>query len=200
MSTFWKGVLAVLTFAVVVSLVTLFSGSRPVGSENLIGRELPAFAAPLATSDLDGDANVYTEAQAEAAGATAACDVQLKGAFNSCRDMPGDAVIVFWNASKPECVSQIDTLQAFAEANSDVDVVAIAFENTKAEVAELVKKRGWTIPVAVDRDGALASLYAVAGCPSVFWSRDQQTTAVKLGVQSEQQLSSGFEPTAEAAD
>lgn len=196
MNAFWKGVLAVLTFAVVVSLVTLFSGSRPVGSENLVGRALPDFAAPLATGDLSGDANIYTEAQAESVDATAACDVELEGSFNSCRDLPGDAIIVFWNVSKPECVKQIDQLQQYADANKDVDVVAIAFENSKSEVADLVAEKGWTIPVAIDRDGALASLYAVAGCPSVFWAKDQKTTAVKLGVQTEQQLADGFGPTA----
>lgn len=199
MSAFWKGVLAVLTFAVVVSLVTLFSGSRPVGSENLIGRALPEFAAPLTIGGLDGDANVYTKAQAEAVDATAACDVDLEGSFNSCRDLPGDAIVVFWNVSKPECVEQVDQLQSFANSNEGVSVVAVAFENTKAEVAEVVVREGWTIPVAVDRDGALASLYAVAGCPSVFWTRDQKTTAVKLGVQTEQQLADGFGPTSESS-
>ena len=60
MTTFWKVVIALLAIGVVVSLVTLFTGSRPVGSENLIGTPLPDFAAPLASGTQNADANIYT--------------------------------------------------------------------------------------------------------------------------------------------
>ncbi|MGB0873310.1 MAG: peroxiredoxin family protein [Solirubrobacterales bacterium] len=193
MNAFWKGVTALLVIAVVVSLVTLFGGSRPVGSENLIDRPLPAFAAPLALGELDGDANVFTEAQAEAEDATAACDVTLPDAFNSCKELDGRAIIVFWNATKPECIEQVNVLQDVVAQNPKLNVVAVAFNNSKPDVAEVVRRQGWTLPVAVDRDGAVASLYAVTGCPSVFWSEDQQTTTVKLGTQTAKQLLEPFE-------
>lgn len=192
MSTLWKGITAVLVIAVLVSLATLYGGSKPIGSENLIDRELPAFAAPLADGSLDGDANVYTAAQAKAEDATAACDVELKGSFNSCKELPGDAIIVFWNSTKPECVEQVDRLETAATKKPDLNVVAVAFENDKSEAAAAQQQNGWQIPVAVDRDGAVASLYAVTGCPSVFWAKNQQTTAVKLGLQTVEQLLQPF--------
>lgn len=192
MSTLWKGITALLVIAVLVSLATLYGGSKPVGSENLIDRPLPAFATPLATGELDGDANVFTAAQAEAEDATAACDVQLEGSFNSCTELPGDAIIVFWNSTKPECVEQVDRLEVAAKRKSDLSVVAVAFENDKAEAAQAQQQNGWKIPVAVDRDGAVASLYAVTGCPSVFWASDQETTAVKLGLHTVEQLLQPF--------
>lgn len=188
MSTLWKGLIALLALATVVSLVTLFGGSRPIGSENLIGKALPGFAAPLADGPLDGDSNVFTPAQADSADATAACDVELVGAFNSCRDLPDRAIVVFWNTDKSECVRQIDLLQQATERDPKLNVVALAFDNEKPEVARVAKENDWSVPVAVDRDGAVASLYAVTGCPSVFWALDQQVSDVKLGVQSTQAL------------
>lgn len=200
MSTLWKGITAILVIAVLVSLATLYGGSKPIGSENLIDRPLPAFAAPLADGDLDGDANIFTAAQAEAEDATAACDVTLKGSFNSCTQLPGDAIVVFWNSTKPECVTQVDRLEQAAAKRRDLSVVAVAFENSKTEAAEAKAQNGWKIPVAVDRDGAVASLYAVTGCPSVFWASDQKTTAVKLGLQSVEKLLEPFSGATAASD
>lgn len=193
MSTLWKGITALLVIAVLTSLATLYNGSKPIGSENLVGRPFPAFAAPLAIGDLDGDANVFTAAQAEAEDATAACDVELPGSFNSCKELPGKAIIVFWNSTKAECVEQIDRLQQAADQNRDLNVVAVAFENDKASAAQAQRENGWKIPVVVDRDGAVASLYAVTGCPSVFWANEQKATAVQLGIQTIQQLLQPFE-------
>jgi hypothetical protein len=33
-------------------------------------------------------------------------------------------------------------------------------------VRELVRQRGWKLPVGYDRDGAVAALYRVGGCPT----------------------------------
>lgn len=189
MNTLGKALIALLAIGTVISLVTLFAGSGPVGSENLIGQKLPDFAAPLATSDLDGDSNVYTPAQAKANDATAACAVELEGAFNSCRDLKGEAVVLFWNTSKDECVGQVDTLNELAAKNPGLNTVAVAFDNTKNSVRETTLERRWKIPVAVDRDGAAASLYSVTGCPSVFFAEDGVITGVKLGTQSAAELS-----------
>lgn len=192
MSTLWKGVTALLALAILVSLATLYGGSKPIGSENLVGKPLPAFAAPLAEGELDGDANIFTEPQAEAEDATAACDVSLEGSFNSCKQLKGESIIVFWNTTKPECVTQVDRLQEAAAQKPDLSVVAVAFEDTKSEAAAAQSQNRWTIPIAVDRDGAVASLYAVTGCPSVFWAKDQETTVVKLGIQTVDQLLEPF--------
>jgi hypothetical protein len=177
-----------LAIAAVVSLVILFSGQGPVGSENLIGKPLPDFAVPLATSDLDGDSNIFTPEQAKATDNTAACDVTLEGSINSCEALKGDAMLVFINSNRDECVRQIDVLDEYAASNPDVNVLAVAFEEDKAPVKELVENEGWKIPVAVDRDGATASLYSVTGCPTVFAAQDGEVTAVKLGVQDEAAL------------
>jgi peroxiredoxin len=192
MNNFWKVVIALLAIGVLVSLYTLFSGSRPVGSENLIGKPLPDFAAPLADGTQTGDSNVYTEPQAKAAKSTAACDVNLPGVFNSCKDLTGDAIVTFWNTTKGECVTDVATLNDFAAANPKVNVVAVSFDQTEATVRDFMKTKDWKIPVAIDRDGAVAALYSVAGCPSTYFSHNGDITGVKLGVLSAAQLAQGL--------
>lgn len=192
MTTFWKVVIALLAIGIVVSMVTLFAGSRPVGSENLVGTPLPDFAAPLASGDSSADANIYTEAQAKVADSTAACDVDVPGAFNSCRDLTGSATVMFWNSTKAECVSEVEELDAFARSNPDVNVVAVAFEQSVEDVRKFMATKDWRLPVAIDSDGAVAGLYAVAGCPSTFFVRDGQVTGVKLGALSSAQLKAGL--------
>jgi hypothetical protein len=191
MNTFWKVVIALLAIGIVVSLYTLFNGARPVGSENLIGKPLPDFAAPLSIGTQTGDANVYTPAQAKAVHSTAACAVDIPAVFNSCRDLPGMAIVIFWNTTKGECVRFLDTLGKFVNTNSDVHPVAVAFDQTEATVREFMASKDWRFPVAIDRDGAVAGLYSVAGCPSTFFARNGQITGVKLGVLSAAQLEQG---------
>ncbi|MGK2877193.1 MAG: TlpA family protein disulfide reductase [Solirubrobacterales bacterium] len=200
MTTFWKVVVALLAIGVVVSLVTLFAGSRPVGSENLVGTRLPDFAAPLASGSSTADANIFTAAQAKAAKSTAACAVELPGAFNSCRDLTGEAIVMFWNSTKSQCVSEVEVLDAFADANPDVNVATVAFDQTVEDVRKFVTTKDWKLPVAIDGDGAVAGLYAVAGCPSTYFVRDGEVTGVKLGALSPAQLKAGLAKAAGATN
>lgn len=201
MNTFWKVFLGLLTIAVIVSLVTLFNGARPVGSENLVGLALPDFAAPLASGTQNADANVYTPAQAQAAKSTAACDVDIPGAFNSCDDLKGESIVIFWNTTKSECAGQVAQLNQFVQKNPNVSAVAVAFDQSESSVREFVKSKAWKIPVAIDRDGAVAGLYAVAGCPSTFFAENGEITGVKLGKLTDAQLEAGIKavPGATAA-
>lgn len=195
MTTFWRAFIGLLAIGVVVSLVVLLDNSRPIGSENLVGKPLPDFAAPLASGTQEGDANIYTPAQAKAAKSVAACDVELTGVFNSCRDLQGAAVLTFWNTTKSECAKQVDVLDAFARSNRQVDVAAVAFDQSESDVREFASGRDWSIPLPIDRDGAAAGLYAVAGCPSTFFIQDGEITGVKLGTLSAAEIAMRLGPT-----
>jgi hypothetical protein len=46
-----------------------------------------------------------------------------------------------------------------------VQFVAVAASSSKASAAKEVRSHHWTIPVAYDRDGALAQVYGVELCP-----------------------------------
>lgn len=186
-------VILVLVGGVMFSLFTLLGGDRPIGSENLIGRPLPEFAAPLAGSGIDGDANIYTAAEAKTGNLKAACNVKLAGTINSCDDLRGAAVLLFWNTTKPECIEQVTRLQKRLAKDIGVDTISIAFDNTMAQATEAFNKNAWKQPVAVDPDGAVAGRYSVAGCPSTFFAQDGIITGVKLGLMTDQQLAAAVE-------
>lgn len=182
MKTAGRVLLVIVVFGATVSLFQLWDSERPVGSENLIGKPLPRFAAPLAQSGLNFDANIYTAQMARIARSTAACDVRVSGAFVSCRDIGPRAVIVFWNPKKQICLRQVDELRKAFPRNGAVSAVAVAFDRPVGEIARIARARRWTLSVPVDRDGAVSAIYSVAGCPTVFFARDGEITAVRLGL------------------
>jgi peroxiredoxin len=92
----------------------------------------------------------------------------------------------------------VTTLDDFTAANPYVNVVAVAFDQTESTVREFVNGKDWKIPVAIDRDGAVAGLYSVAGCPSTYFARDGEITGVKLGVLSAAQLEQGLKNSAKS--
>ena len=57
------------------------------------------------------------------------------------------------------------------------------------EVRDIVTRRGWTMPVGVDRDGALTNLYRVGVCPTtVFAYRGGRVRRTLLGFLTEDQI------------
>jgi hypothetical protein len=42
-----------------------------------------------------------------------------------------------------------------------------------AEAKALVRRHGWTFPVALDRDAAIFNLYGVGDCPTTVFARGQ---------------------------
>ncbi len=176
-------VVAIVAVAgVAYSLVRLFNGQGPAGSEKLIGYQLPEFAAPLVGSGLDLDANVVSREAPARGDGRAACDVRVKGAFVSCRDLTGNAVITFWRLGEQVCVRQVDEMQRAFGDDKAVNTAALAFKEQLDPAATVVREHGWTIPVVVDRDAAAAELFLVSGCPSTYFARDGRITNVKLGL------------------
>ena len=181
-------------FAVfVLILVLVFSavnndghGSR--GPE--VGSKLLPFAAPLATSKLNGDANIAKSDGSGAAGAKAACKVRGPEIVNSCELNNGKAlVIAFFVDGENECTSQLNSLQKAAKENADVNFAAVAIRGDRTELKRLIAKHGWTFPVAYDRDGAIANEYAVAVCPTlVFAGSDGRVKHTTVGELSQVEL------------
>jgi hypothetical protein len=123
------------------------------------GRALPGFAAPLATSNLVGDANLHppcSEADHDAR------------ALNSCLEVRhGPLVLAFFVTGSGACVQSVDAMQTVAaqSAGAGVQFAAVAVRSGPAAVRALVHKHGWTIPVAYDRDGAVGESEGVVVCP-----------------------------------
>jgi hypothetical protein len=122
------------------------------------GARLPPFVAPLATSNLNGDANTNPR-----------CDPAHPNprALNVCRRSP--LVLGLFLTGSGTCKRQIDVIQSVAQQfrTSQVQFAAVAVYASHADTAALVRSHRWTIPVAYDRDGAVGSLYGVSVCPMV---------------------------------
>ncbi len=176
----WIALVAGLAIVAYITLNTL-STNGPGSAGPRLGSPLPPFAAPLATSDLVGDANVAV--RGAPGGPEAACDVGDRRALNVCtlaRRRP--VVLAFLATPDDDCRKQLDTMQRLAVRRPDVAFAAVGIRGDRGELRKLVRRRGWTFPVAWDRDGAVANLYGIAVCPTVvFARRGGRVGAVTIG-------------------
>ncbi|HMJ02534.1 MAG TPA: TlpA disulfide reductase family protein [Conexibacter sp.] len=160
--------LAILVYITYNSVTTPGTSSRGLAA----GARMPPFAAPLVTSDLEGDANVARQEGQGAAGARPACEVTDPRALNSCTlTRRGPVVLAFLTESADRCVEALDTLEEVASRHPDVGFAAVAIRGDRGELRELVREHGWELPLAQDRDGAVANIYGVAVCPTVVLAR-----------------------------
>ncbi len=181
-STWILGVVIVLALAYITvnTLRTESPGVQP-------GTELPPFAAPIATSDLEGDATVRVKA---GDGHPAACAVRGPRVFNVCEATERrPLVLAFFVTRSEDCIDEIDVLQRVARRFPDVGFAAVAIRGDRDDVRALVRERGWTIPVAHDADGAVSNAYGVAVCPTItFARRGGVAVSTLLGGASEAEL------------
>ena len=159
---------AILAYITFNTLTTPGTSSRGLAA----GAQMPPFAAPLVTSDLEGDANVARHAGQGAAGDRPACAVTDPRALNSCalaRRRP--VVLAFLTEGADRCAAALDAMQQLAPRHPRVGFAAVAIRGDRDDLRTLVRKRGWTFPVAQDRDGAVANIYGVAVCPTIVLAR-----------------------------
>ena len=163
----WIAIAAGLAILVYITWNTL---STPATSSTGLpaGTHLPPFAAPLVTSDLEGDANVARHANQGAAGAEPACAVSDPRALNSCTLVRrGPVVLAFFTDGSSRCTKPLDAMQQLAPRHRDVGFAAVAIRGNRGDIRRTVSQHGWDFPVAQDRDGAVANIYGIAICPSV---------------------------------
>jgi hypothetical protein len=139
---------------------------------------LPEFAVPAAAGDLEGDANIAQD-DCSAAGLpcpedarrTPACQLRTPGAIRVCDLFDRPAVISFWFSKGGECVDQQDVVsRVYPRYRGRVSFLSLDIRDDRDTVRELIRRRGWAMPVGYDRDGAVASLYRVGGCPTFAYS------------------------------
>jgi peroxiredoxin len=161
-----------LVIALSVYLFVNHSGSSTTGVT--AGHRLRWFAAPLATSDLRGAANLHppcTLAQHD------------PRALNLCIDAGrGPIVLSLFVLGGGPCERQVDALQALSRrfAGSSVQFVAVALNAGHAATAKAVRANHWTIPVAYDEDGRVGEQYGVVACPMVELARRGGIVADRL--------------------
>ncbi len=164
------GVIVVIVAVALLAYITYNSLSSEGGSSQgpAVGAAMLEFAAPLVSGELQGDANV----RQRSAGGKAACDVGGAAVLNSCRLVASrPAALAFIEAGEGSCAQQLDRLLTAAAGYRSVAVAAIVIAGQRDEARSLVSTHKWTVPVAWDRDAALANLYGVAVCPQIVFLR-----------------------------
>ena len=166
----WIVALVACALIVYVSLNTLRSDH--VSSRGpKAGSRVPPFAAPLALGPVNGDVNVARKGGEGEAGHEPACSVRGPGILNSCQLAErGPVVLAFVAARSDTCDRQIDVLQSLRGRYPDVQFAAVAIRGNRDDLRALIRRRGWTLPVAYDRDGGVANAFAVAICPTVTFA------------------------------
>jgi thiol-disulfide isomerase/thioredoxin len=198
-----------LVVVAVVTIHTLISG----GGEDTLGLErqpvrwaLPEFAVPAAAGQLEGDANVAQDDCESAAvpcpadaRRSPACRIATAGAIRVCDLFDRPLVISFWFTKGGNCAEQQDIVnRVYERYRGRVNFLSLDIRDSRESVRELVRQHGWKLPVGYDRDGAVASLYRIGGCPTFAYAYPGGTlesasvgelTAAQLSVRVRQLLS-----------
>ncbi len=178
------GIFLVVALILLVAYVTYNTATGERGSSTgpAAGTAMIQFAAPLVGSSLQGDVNV---AQRSAASPTvkAACDLRGPAILNSCDLVRGQAaLLVFIDSSEGRCARTLDQVIRVAAEYPKLRVAAIVIRGERSQARALLASHAWRVPVAEDRDGALANLYGVAVCPQIVYLRSGGTVdAVSVG-------------------
>jgi hypothetical protein len=164
---------------------------------------LPEFAVPAAAGQLEGDANVAQddcESAAvpcpEEARRPSACRIETAEAIRVCDLFDRPLAISFWfTKGGSNCADQQDVVSAVYERyRGRVNFLSLNVRDDRDTVRELVRRRGWEMPVGYDRDGAVAGLYRVGGCPTFAYAYPGGTLASSgSGVLTVAQLSARVE-------
>ena len=149
-----------LTLVVVIS-VAFLSSHQPGTAGIPAGTRLHFFSAPLADTNLNGDANLSppcTEARHD------------PRALNIClmaKRTP--LVLAFFVTGSSGCEAQVSALQSLSTRfpASKVNFAAVAVRSSHSDAAAAVRQHQWTIPVAYDADGAVGDVFGVEVCPIV---------------------------------
>lgn len=169
-----------LLFLAVVVVATLHTlnggaGARTLGLDPYPTRwALPEFAVPDAAGTLEGDANVAQddcESAAvpcpEDARRPPACRIRTGGAIRVCDFFAKPLVISFWFSKGDGCADQQNVVDEVSRRyRGRVGFLSIDIRDDRDSLRELIDQQGWTMPVGFDRDGAVATLYGVGGCPT----------------------------------
>lgn len=185
-----------LALIVVATIHTLTSGGQDIlGLEKEPPRwPLPEFAVPAAAGSLEGDANIYQDDCGSASlpcsehpRRVPACKITTPGAIRVCDLFDRPLVISFWFGTESDCERQQNVVSAVAARyRGRVNFLSLDVRDSRGTVRELVREHGWMMPVGFDRDGAVAALYRVGGCPTFAYAYPggtlQSASSGELGV------------------
>ena len=133
------------------------------------------FAVPEALGSVEGDANVFQDncesseiPCPEGRRRTPACEVEGPEIIRVCDLFDRPLAISFWFTRGADCLPTQDLVdRVAARYRGRVNFLSLNVGDDREEVREIVRDRGWRIPVGYDADGAVSNLYRIGGCPTV---------------------------------
>jgi hypothetical protein len=131
------------------------------------GNRVAPFAVPLVLSSLQGDADIATRADQGGAGLVPACAERGAKILNICQLYEQGPVVLALFLDAGGCATILNELQQLAPSFPSVRFAAVAVEGNRAALRRLMRSRRLTLPVGIDSDGAVGSLYKVLSCPQV---------------------------------
>jgi len=167
---------------VAVSTVHLITNHSPgiVGLSKVdTDQPLAEFAVPVAASQLEGDANLaQDDCKSDglpcppAQRRTPACEVRGHDVIRVCDYFDRPLVLSFWfTRGGSDCETEQDVVSRVSQRyRGRVHFLSIDIRDSRDSVRDLVRERGWRMPVGYDHDGALAGLYRVGGCPTFLYA------------------------------
>jgi hypothetical protein len=158
--------LVILVLITINTIVTKPNGARGVEP----GRAVPPFAVPLVLGDLSGDADIAAHAGEGARGKVPACQERGPQILNICQLYERGPVVLALFINSGSCAGILSDLQALAPSFPGVQFSAVALKGDRRRLRRLVRTRGLSLPVGLDRDGSLLPLYKVATCPQVTFA------------------------------
>jgi len=171
----YQRMIGAIGLAIVVALgVYLFVTHGTSTTGVTAGHRLRWFAAPLATTNLQGAANLHPPCTA--------ADHDPR-ALNLCLDARrGPVVLSLFVLGAGKCERQVSALQTLSRrfAATSITFAAVALNASHVATAKAVRAHDWTIPVAYDEDGRVGEQYGVVACPMVELARRGGIVAARL--------------------
>jgi thiol-disulfide isomerase/thioredoxin len=166
---------------IIVAFVNLITTSETgtLGLEEETSRlPLPEFAVPVADSDLEGDANIAQDDCETSelpcppgSRRTPACRVPGADVIRICDFFDRPFVLSFWFTRGGDCEAQQDVVsEVYRRYRGRVNFLSLDVRDGRDAVRDLVRERGWEMPVGYDHDGAASNLYRVGGCPTFVYA------------------------------
>jgi thiol-disulfide isomerase/thioredoxin len=173
--------LAVLLFAGINAVRN--SGEAVLGPEQ--GQRIPLFAAPIATGEADGDANIDQGKVVNGKRRGSACDIagSRRDVLRICDYFDRPLVMVVWfKKGCGTCRSQLDSVERVRKRVPGVEFIGLDVVDSKDNARKEVLEHRWGFPMAFDRDGAVSQLYGIGGGPTLIFAYPGGiTTDVHLG-------------------
>ena len=168
----WVVGVAALIVIIVVAFNSLPNAGRGYrGPEE--GERIPVFAAPLATSDTEGDTNIKQDREDDSVeNDTPACDVRGAGIFNLCDLFEDKPLVLIIAADSGECERELEAAALLSAEMPEVQFAASLTTGSRDEAREIIAETGVDFPVAYDKPPPiLFNLYRVAFCSTAFIER-----------------------------